>query len=203
MSWLQVSLGVTPQSLEGVEGVLLAHGAVAITLVSEDDEPVLEPAPGETPLWQHVQVRSLLPLDVPIARLRDELSALAAIPLQLEVDFVGPDDHPLAHTNFSVNEVFGGRIWLQPKAATATPSEGFEPADLVPLRLEPGLAFGSGSHPTTRMCLDWLGKHLTAGARVLDFGCGSGILGIAAALLGARAVGVDHDPQAVMASKDN
>lgn len=207
MSWIQLSLPVTPLQLEAVEGVLLAHGAVSISLVSDDDEPVLEPLPGETPLWQRVEIRGLLPLDVSIGVLHEQLADLDDPDLDLSaltIEFIGPDDWAAKAGQAAINAVFGGRIWLQPKdTASTAPPAGYTHNALSVLKLEPGLAFGSGSHATTRMCLDWLGFSLPEAARVLDFGCGSGILGIAAALLGARVMGVDHDEQAVMASRDN
>ena len=98
----------------------------------------------------------------------------------------------------AVDEVFAGRLRVMPKDLQTDVD-----ASVVQLRLDPGLAFGTGGHPTTRLCLKWLAEHVQQGQRVLDFGCGSGILAIAAALLGAQVVAVDHDPQAVMATRDN
>ena len=197
MSWLQVELSATPATLADTESALTAAGALAITLVSDAQEPVLEPAPGETPLWSSVRVQGLFSLDTDIAALRQRLADLAA-DVNIDVRFINSDTDQVSHTNHAVNQVFAGRLWLLPKDATAEAS-----GDLVQLRLEPGLAFGSGSHPTTRLCLEWLAEHVQPGQRVLDFGCGSGVLGIAAALLGATVTAVDHDDQAVMASRDN
>lgn len=142
-------------------------------------------------------MQALFDLQTDIAGLRQALS-VAAPDAELNVTFVAADLAHAGHTNHAVNQVFADRLWLLPKDAPASGRD-----DLVQIRLDPGLAFGSGSHPTTAMCLQWLAEHIRPGQRVLDFGCGSGVLGIAAALLGARVVAVDHDDQAVMASQDN
>lgn len=199
MTWLQIELQATPAQLPDAEDLLLASGAVSITLVSDADEPVLEPAPGETPLWSNVRVQALFPLDTDMAALRAQLGLLhGGLGAKLNVAFIAAQDWQVAATNHAVNRVFANRLWLLPKDTQVSDED-----NLVKLRLEPGLAFGSGSHPTTRLCLQWLAEHVQPGQRVLDFGCGSGVLAIAAALLGADVVAVDHDDQAVMATQDN
>jgi ribosomal protein L11 methyltransferase len=96
----------------------------------------------------------------------------------------------------AVAQCFGGRLWVLPRDS--------EPREGIVLRLDPGLAFGTGGHPTTRLCLEWLASHDLSGQRLVDYGCGSGILGIAAALLGAAEVlAVDHDSQALLATQEN
>ena len=202
MSWLQLELRVTPSTLESVEEVLLASGAVAITLLSDDNEPVLEPNPGETPLWASVRMQALCALDVHLGDLQQKLGRLPDIDLQsLQVSFVGEEDWQTKSQNHAVDTVFADRLWLLPKHMDVPPNNPH--AECVQIRLDPGLAFGSGSHPTTRLCLQWLAEHVRAGMRVLDFGCGSGILAIAAAALGANVIAVDHDAQAVMATAEN
>jgi len=199
VSWLQIELLATPETLPEIEQALTAAGAVSITLVSEADEPVLEPAPGETPLWSTVRLQALYSLDVDMAQVRHALAAIQPRWLgELNVSFVGDEDWREALRAYAVDQVFAERLWLLPKDAEVEPRAG-----VVELRLDPGLAFGSGSHPTTRMCLEWIARHVEAGQRVLDFGCGSGVLGIAAGLLGADVVAVDHDPQAVIATGEN
>ena len=205
MSWLQLELPATAVTLAQAEDALLQHGAVAITLLSDTGEPILEPAPGETPLWSQCRVRALLPVDVDLAALREQLVAVCAVdPTRLQVEFVGDDDWQSRSANQAIEQTFADRLRLRPKPADSSeypPQQaGLEPFSLY---LDPGLAFGSGSHPTTRLCLEWIAANVLAGQRVLDFGCGSGVLGIGAALLGANVTAVDHDPQAVMATREN
>lgn len=183
-----------------VEAILMRHGAEAITLTDAADEPVLEPAPGETPLWEQVRITGLFPPSADFPALeRDLLSALGVTRL--------PDWHvetleDRAWEREWLKDVrpmrFGRRLWVVP---------GDQPPDAddaLILRLDPGLAFGTGTHPTTRLCLEWLDTLSLAECRVLDFGCGSGILSIAAALLGARSVvALDIDPQALIATRSN
>ncbi len=201
MSWLQIELGATPDNLADIEAVLAEAGAVSVTLISAADEPVLEPAPGETPLWESVVVRALFALDVDVGALRRSLLVCGAGGIDT-VEFIGARDWTEAARTYAVDRVFAGRLHLRPKVAEAPPASAAGDA-LVPLYLEPGLAFGSGSHPTTSLCLEWVAANVQTGMRVLDFGCGSGLLGIGAALLGAEVVAVDHDEQAIMATREN
>jgi ribosomal protein L11 methyltransferase len=165
--------------------------------------------PGEIPLWQHINLVALFSLDTSIAGLNEALRALDPdIHKRLEVAFIANEDWQQRLANHTVRAEFGDRLRLLPKAeaiegaansaATIATDNG-----KAALYLEPGLAFGSGSHPTTRMCLEWLAHHVAAQQTVLDFGCGSGILAIGAALLGARVIAVDHDNQAILATQEN
>ena len=199
MSWLQIEVSTVPDDLAELETALEDNGALAITLLSNADEAVLEPRPGETPLWHAVRLKALFPLDTDVAALRELLSPYD----QVDIDLVGEVDWQARAGQYAVNEVFGERLWLLPKDQRdefADPPAAGEP---VRLFLAPGLAFGSGGHPTTRLCLAWLAEATMYGSRVLDFGCGSGVLGIAAGLLGASVVAVDHDPQAIVATREN
>ncbi|MEM9622573.1 MAG: 50S ribosomal protein L11 methyltransferase [Pseudomonadota bacterium] len=206
MSWLQLTLPVTAAGLESLETLMFEQGAISVTLISGADEPVLEPDPGQTPVWDDISLQAVFDIDTDLQSLRLALADLIGHQ-PVQVEFVGAQDWREAAANFAVNQVFADRLWLRPRQL-----EGAAEADqLVPLLLEPGLAFGSGSHPTTQLCLTWLAQHLHGPARVLDFGCGSGILAIAAALLMADSVGpmpghvvaVDHDPQALLATNAN
>ncbi len=198
MSWLQLELALPREragDLEQIEEALFAEGALSITLLSESDEPVLEPAPGEVPLWQLVRVRAVFDVTSDLAPLRATLSALKLS--GWEVSFVGDEDWSASIP--AVEMVFADRLYLRPPLGDG---ESRHP-DLINLEMQPGMAFGSGTHPTTRLCLAWLAEHIVEDAKVLDFGCGSGILAIGAALMGAIALGVDYDPQAVVASDNN
>lgn len=192
---LELATGAT--QLEALETLLSEHGAAAITLLSDQDEPVLEPEPGTTPLWQNIQVSALLPLETDLTALRAQIDAASLAEVR-DVAFADDDDWQNASNNYAVDALFGERLWLRPRDAQSN-AEDARPV----LLLEPGLAFGSGSHPTTHMCLEWLAVHVEPGQRVLDFGCGSGVLALAGALLGAAVVAVDHDPQAILATLDN
>ena len=213
MAWLQLELNVDAQHLDAVETLLFEAGAVSITVRDADESAVddvdklrtgvFEPAPGELKIWGENILQALLPLETNIAPLRDSLASpgLPSVMAQsLQISFVGDSDWENMWRNHAIDQVFGERLHLRPK-----PEGGARPSDTSAntLYLDPGLAFGSGSHPTTRLCLEWLACHVTAHSRVLDFGCGSGVLAIGAALLGARTMGVDYDPQAVLATREN
>lgn len=193
MSWLLVETVATPATVSNLEDEAFAAGAVSVALVSESDEPVLEPAPGEMPLWETIRLQALFPLDIDIKGLAGRLGQA------LDVRFVGEADWQAYARSFAVDAVFADRIHLRPPLGVG---EDYDERYL-PLYLEPGLAFGSGSHPTTRMCLEWIAAHVHEHTKVLDFGCGSGVLAIGAALVGARVYAVDHDPQAVLATREN
>jgi ribosomal protein L11 methyltransferase len=205
VSWLQITVALHTQEAQAFEDVLVNAGAVAITYESHADEVVLEPAPGAIPMWQQISLVALFSVDTNLAGLNESLRALdPQVHERLEIDFIAEEDWQRRLSNHTVRAQFGGKLWLLPKSEqnSATASQQQTPATKA-LYLEPGLAFGSGSHPTTRMCLEWLAQHTKAQQSVLDFGCGSGILAIAAALLGATVVAVDHDPQALLATREN
>ncbi|MGH8261616.1 MAG: 50S ribosomal protein L11 methyltransferase, partial [Steroidobacteraceae bacterium] len=174
-------------------------GALSVTLSDAADDPVLEPAPGEVRLWRTTRVVALFPIDAaPAATARAIAATLALPPGRIVAGAVADrvwEREWLAHFHAMR---FGRRLWVAPHHETV------EDADAVVVRLDPGLAFGTGTHPTTAMCLEWLDAHLAPGSRVIDFGCGSGILALAAARLGAARVECfDIDPQALTATAGN
>lgn len=201
MAWLGLALDVAAEDADQLGDVLLAAGALSVTLADGGDTPILEPAPATTPLWHTVRLEAVLPLDVDVIAVRDALEACLrargrSMPT-LEPRFIEAQDWSDTWRRFAAPVVFGDRLCVAPKA---TPGM----AGRVMLRLDPGLAFGTGSHPTTALCLEWLATAQLDGCSVVDFGCGSGILGIAALLLGAtNAVCIDHDRQAHVATIDN
>jgi ribosomal protein L11 methyltransferase len=199
--WIQTHLTVDKSQAPLVELLFENLGALSVTLGDAGDEPMLEPAPGETPLWSATRVTGLFPGDTDIDHLRAALNdALAREPgRSLEIEILEDRDWERAWLDRFAPMRFGERLWIRP---------GGQPVDAGPeaaiVDLDPGLAFGTGTHPTTALCLEWLDAHPPAGHEVIDFGCGSGILGIAALKLGARHVlCVDHDPQAVLATREN
>src|SRR5690606_38564852 len=190
--------------LDAVEDALLEAGAVAVTYKDAADDPVFEPWPGEMPLWRQTRVTGLFPADSDISSVRAVLLAALALEHLPEHHIEILEDRDWSREwlkNFRPVQ-FGRRLWVVPTAYTPPES------DAVNLVLDPGLAFGTGTHPTTALCLEWLdtlaGNGELEGRMVLDYGCGSGILAIAAALLGAeRVVATDIDPQALLATRDN
>jgi ribosomal protein L11 methyltransferase len=205
VSWLQVTFSITSKNVSRAEELLIQAHASAVTLESLADEVVLEPDPGAIPMWTRIRLKALFPVDTDVPALRAVLNKIDPnIHKHLEVDFIGEEDWQLRMLNHAVDAKFGRRLWLKPKSSERPEAQSpREDSDQTYLFLDPGLAFGSGSHPTTRMCLEWIAYNLKAQQRVLDFGCGSGILAIGAALLGAQVVAVDHDDQAVLATNEN
>ena len=199
--WLELSVRVDRSQWPRVERALEDLGALSVTLLDAHDEPILEPAPGETPLWQHIVATALFPGDADRRGLIAVLGALAhpIEPSQIEFREVADAEWTRAWMDRYEPMRFGQRLWIYP--STIEPPE--DPA-IVVVRLDPGLAFGTGTHPTTALCLAWLDRVVARESRVLDYGCGSGVLAIAALMLGAAAaLGVDNDPQALEATNDN
>ncbi len=201
MPWLEISISVAREATEQAEQSLEQLGALAVTLQDDADDPVLEPGPGMTPLWPSVQVRGLFDTGVERERVLEALRDLpgADRPERLRWREVGDQDWERAWMERFSPMKFGHRLWIVP-GGMQIPHD----PNHVEIRLDPGLAFGTGTHPTTALCLEWLDAYEISGRSVVDYGCGSGILGIAAALKGAqRVVCVDNDPQALDATRDN
>ncbi|MCP5090160.1 MAG: 50S ribosomal protein L11 methyltransferase [Gammaproteobacteria bacterium] len=183
-----------------VEEIFNRHGAFSVTLSDAGNVPVLEPGPGETPLWAATRITGLFAADTNFEQLEDGLLA--------EFDLVELPPH---HVESLVDRAwerewlkdfspmkFGERLWITPADSHV------EQDDAVIIRLDPGLAFGTGTHATTALCLDWLDGVPLGGKFMLDYGCGSGVLAIAALKLGCRAAtAMDIDPQAVIATSQN
>jgi ribosomal protein L11 methyltransferase len=196
---LQLSFDLADLDPAVGEAAAFACGAIAVTLVDARDDPVLEPAPGEVRLWRTTRAQCLFAAQPDVEALRRALGAMLALePAAIEVTEIAEriwerewlkDFHALR---------FGRRLWVCPH------HERVEEPGAAVVMLDPGLAFGTGSHASTALCLEYLDAHLDAGARVIDFGCGSGVLGLAAAKLGAAEVhAFDIDPQALIATRDN
>jgi ribosomal protein L11 methyltransferase len=199
--WQQLRLSVARPDVARVEALLTLAGALAVTLDDADfaaAAPVLEPPPGETPLWASVALTALFDASADLAPLCRALEGFAlpgtqphAEPLDAATILAGARRAPKARA-------IGERLWLAPRGVASPDPER------LTVELDMGLAFGTGEHATTAMCLEWLEAHLAQGAAVLDYGCGSGILAIAALVLGARcAWAVDNDEQALTATRDN
>ncbi|PAV48066.1 50S ribosomal protein L11 methyltransferase [Pseudomonas sp. HAR-UPW-AIA-41] len=199
MPWLQVRLAITPEQAETYEDALLEVGAVSVTFMDAEDQPIFEPDLGTTPLWSHTHLLALFEADTDPANLVAHLQLLTGGDLpEHQIERIEDQDWERSWMDNFQPMHFGQRLWIVPSWHEAPEPQA------VNLLLDPGLAFGTGTHPTTSLCLQWLDGQALDGCSVLDFGCGSGILAIAALLLGAeRAVGTDIDPQALEASRDN
>ncbi|HCV78006.1 50S ribosomal protein L11 methyltransferase [Pseudomonas oryzihabitans] len=197
MSWLQVRLALTPAQAETYEDLMLELGAVSVTFMDAEDQPIFEPDLGTTPLWSQTHLLALFEGDTDAAALEQRVQLLAN-GLVYEVERLEDQEWERSWMDNFQPMRFGQRLWIVPSWHEAPEPEA------VNLLLDPGLAFGTGTHPTTSLCLQWLDGEPVQGLQVLDFGCGSGILAIAALLLGAeRAVGTDIDVQALEASREN
>lgn len=206
MPFIQLTLAIGAADPEPFEEALLAAGATSITLEDAGDDPVLEPAPGTTPLWPRVRLKALFEGTV------DREEVLRTLRTEL------PDRLPDA--TFDVLEDrawerewlkdfrpmrFGERLWICPGGQRPPQDNSTAAASAACIiELDPGLAFGTGTHPTTALCLEWLDSAVLQGKRVIDYGCGSGVLAIAALKLGAaEVIAIDLDPQALIATQDN
>jgi ribosomal protein L11 methyltransferase len=199
--WIELSVSVTGDRVVAVEAVLEEQGALAITLQDDADDPVLEPGPGAMPLWPSVHLVGLFDADVARRQVTTALQQQAGIdrPDRLRWRQVDDQDWTRAWMDRFQPMKFGRHLWIVPTGMEIPPDERN-----IEIRLDPGLAFGTGTHPTTALCLEWLDAQDLDEKRVVDYGCGSGVLGIAAALKGATiVVCVDNDPQALEATAAN
>ncbi len=201
MPFLQLILPIGAADPAPYEDALLAAGASSITLEDEGDDPVLEPLPGTTPLWPRVRLKALFDSDIDTDQLLLSLAAeFGEVLSQARFETLADRAWEREWLKDFKPMRFGQRLWICPGGQIPTA----EQPTAVMIELDPGLAFGTGTHPTTALCLEWLDAANVAGKRVIDYGCGSGILAIAAAKLGAAHVSaVDIDPQALIATRDN
>jgi ribosomal protein L11 methyltransferase len=200
MPWLAVELTVERDHFAVVEAALEALGALSITLMDSADVPILEPGVGETPLWPMISFEALFDAEIEQAELIDALGdSLGSLkPQQIQFRWVDDQDWERVWLDRFKPMPFGNKLWIVP-TGYAPPTQA-----QVVLHLDPGLAFGTGTHPTTAMCLQWLDGLAWSDETVLDYGSGSGVLAVAALLLGAgAATAVDNDPQALLASAAN
>ena len=200
MPWIQISFDCNKDLSTIISDALSAAGAASVTLQDAADQPLLEPGVGETPLWEQVIVTGLFNATTDIDSLADQIQKAIAPEILPPWRASSVEDkawerewmkhfHPMR---------FGRRTWICPSWQSPPDPEA------VNILLDPGLAFGTGTHPTTALCLEWLDEHIQGEETVIDFGCGSGILGIGALKLGAKEVwAVDNDPQALLATRDN
>lgn len=197
MAWQQITLTVSAADLDRTETLLRLAGARSVTLADDGDDPVLEPPPGAIEVWPHIRLTALF--DVPVDT--DRLGALLAHDVEtgeLTTRELTEADWAKGLQQTVEPMRFGDRLRLVPADDPAS----IAAQDIVKLNM--GLAFGTGRHPTTRLCLEWLAAADVRGATVLDFGCGSGVLALAALKLGAaHAFATDNDKQALAATDAN
>lgn len=193
----QLTLQLDAAAVPTAEALLELAGADSIALADAGDDPVLEPLPETTPLWPHVTLRAVFPASADLTHVGDLLEGACAA-RNVKVTVLHDADWQAAIRQVFKARAFGQRIWLAPADDAAVP------AGRIGIRLHMGLAFGTGEHPTTALCLDWLDAHVRRGATLLDYGCGSGVLALAALALGAsHAWATDNDPQALVATRSN
>lgn len=203
MPFVELSFTAPDGAATAAEDACFDLGALAVTLRDAVDAAataILEPAPGTTPLWRNVHVTALFAADIDATALSRSLCA-AVSGLRADDLAVGRlDDRPWEREwlrDFHAMR-FGERLWVAPRHEPVS-----EPGAVV-VTMDPGLAFGTGTHATTALCLEWLDGAQVAGRRLIDYGCGSGVLAVAALKLGARSVlAVDIDEQALIATRDN
>ncbi|WP_336915520.1 50S ribosomal protein L11 methyltransferase [Vibrio cholerae] len=201
MPWIQIKLNATNNNAEAIGDMLMEEtGAVSVTFLDAKDTPVFEPLPGETRLWGDTDVVALYEADMDTSLILQQIKAsnMLAEGFAHKVEQVEDKDWEREWMDNFHPMQFGRRLWICPSWREVPDPQA------VNVMLDPGLAFGTGTHPTTALCLEWLDNLDLSGKTVIDFGCGSGILAIAAIKLGAaKVIGIDIDPQALLASKDN
>lgn len=201
MPWIQIKLNATNQNAEPISDMLMEKtGALSVTFLDAKDTPVFEPLPGETRLWGDTDVLALYDaeIDTQLVIQQIQTSQLLADDFAYKIEQIEDKDWEREWMDNFHPMKFGERLWICPSWRE------IPDPNAVNVLLDPGLAFGTGTHPTTALCLQWLDSLNLSGKTVIDFGCGSGILAIAAIKLGAaKVIGIDIDPQALLASKDN
>ncbi|HDM8203842.1 TPA: 50S ribosomal protein L11 methyltransferase [Vibrio harveyi] len=201
MPWIQIKLNATNENAEQIGDMLMEEtGALSVTFLDAQDTPVFEPLPGETRLWGDTDILALYDAEADTNFIITQIKASSMLTddFAYKVEQIEDKDWEREWMENFHPMKFGERLWICPSWREIP-----EP-DAVNVMLDPGLAFGTGTHPTTALCLEWLEGLDLSGKTVIDFGCGSGILAIAAIKLGAeKVIGIDIDPQALQASRDN
>ncbi|MGN1282124.1 MAG: 50S ribosomal protein L11 methyltransferase [Succinivibrio sp.] len=196
--WIQIKLRTTNQSADAIASLLEQFGALAVSYTDAEDSPILEPKPGERRLWPNTEVTGLLAQGTDPKPILERLKELLGDHVPMVATHLEDKNWIRAWMDQFKPLKFGRRLWICPSWLEVSEK------DSVVVMLDPGLAFGTGTHPTTALCLGYLDSLDLEGKQVLDYGCGSGILAIAALKLGAKnAVGIDIDEQALIASKEN
>ena len=199
MAWLQLSVEIPADQTDSVSEAFESIGALSVTLLDGADQPLLEPAPGEMPLWSSIRMIALFPASLDKDALRHSLcERLPGLSEKVLVETLEDQDWSNTWRDTFSAMRFGEHLWVCPIG------EMLQHSDAVVVHLDPGMAFGTGTHATTAMCLRWLDAYPPTDRTVIDYGCGSGILAIAAhKLAAAQVTAVDIDPQALLATQEN
>jgi ribosomal protein L11 methyltransferase len=199
MSYLQLKIPASDCNAEEISELLLNLGALSITFTDQHDQPIFEPSPNETPLWSALWINAIFPAESNLQDILHLLENLSGTPFPLfNIMKIEEEDWISAWQKSFHAMQFGKRLWICPT------HESVQDKNAVIITLDAGLAFGTGTHPTTHLCLEWLDDHIRGGETMIDYGCGSGILAIAAAKLGvSEVIAVDIDPQALTATRSN
>jgi len=201
MPWIQIKLNATNENAETIGDMLMEEtDALSVTFLDAKDTPVFEPLPGETRLWGDTDILALYDAESDTHWILNQIRSTQLLPDNFahKVEQIEDKDWEREWMDNFHPMKFGHRLWVCPSWRDIPDPEA------VNVMLDPGLAFGTGTHPTTALCLQWLDGLDLTGKTVIDFGCGSGILAIAAIKLGAKnVIGIDIDPQALLASREN
>ncbi len=199
MSFLKIVLNTRGDETEAIESMLIHHGAISITIKNDSSEDILEPSVGEQPLWETIQLSALIEENNSSKKAIEDIKKnLNTSECEYVIEKLTKQDWERQYLDEYSPMYFGGNLWVCPSWQDPPNKSA------VNLILDPGLAFGTGTHATTALCLEWLAKAKLKNTTIIDYGCGSGILAIAAILLGAeKAICVDNDPQALTATKKN
>jgi len=202
MSWQQLIIRTDDNYSEIISDILTANGSDAVTIQDAADQPIFEPLPDTMPLWSQLQVTGLFSASQNLKPIIGKIKTAIGIEPICKIEILEDKDWIRAWMDDFKPMQFGNKIWICPS--------WHQPPDVnaVNISLDPGLAFGTGTHPTTSLCLKWLDKYSELNSvkdqEFIDYGCGSGILSVAALMLGAKIVhGVDIDPQAIQATTAN
>jgi ribosomal protein L11 methyltransferase len=198
MSLQQIKFTTTQTHAEHLSDLLLTFGAVSVTFLDAEDQPIYEPLPDTTPLWDQINIVALFDQDENLTSILQFLQNQIDTPLNYELQTVNDDNWTQAWQTHFQPMYFPPRLWI------CSNHHVIDDVNAVKVLLEPGLAFGTGTHPTTALCLEWIAQHIHSDKTMVDYGCGSGILALAALKLGAKQVwAIDNDPQALTACQQN
>lgn len=199
MDWNQISFEVNKNKVDLVSEVLTGLGSISISYFDALNNAIFEPPVGETPLWESVRITALFSSEINKQFITDSILEICNINVLDTLELKDRVWEEECQKNFPSMQ-FGKKLWVRPSWDSL-----FElPSDAVIINMDPGLAFGTGTHQTTSLCLEFLDENPPKGLDVIDFGCGTGILAIAAAKLGANSIlAIDNDPQALISSKEN